>query len=147
MTERNSNDGGDSQEGAASDGGDGQTRRTFLGAAAAATGGLLVGATGDVSAETGREIIDDGKGRRYADGDYGAATVVDGAFGAFDAETWNEETRVSVSRYSDGIGVSFHLSPLTFNVELTPEESAALRKELRYAEKQVVPRREDNASN
>ncbi len=139
MTERNSNEAGAHQERDASHDEEGQTRRTFLGAAAAATGGLLAAGVGDAGAD-GREIVDEAGAYRYADGDYGSTTVTDHAFGAFNAESWTKDCGVSVTRHSDAVALNLDMpGPFGFGIELTAEQSAALREELRYAEQQIPP--------
>lgn len=141
MTERTTNEGGNPQEGAATTVAE-RTRRKFLAAAAVATGGLL---TGTASADTGREIVDDGYGHRYADGDYGSSTVTDSAFAAFQTDDWTEGCELTVKRHSDAVKLGFDTPfPFHFGIDLTREESAALREELRYAEEQIPPQEEEN---
>lgn len=120
---------------------DDTSRRQFLGAAAAVA--ALGASTSTVAAEsTEREIVDDELGRRYEGFDYGYGIATEGAYTSLSLEmlpTTMDNREVGVSRYSDAIGLRVSTPLGTLNVSLDPEESAALRAQLAYAEQGVPP--------
>jgi len=140
MTERKPTDDGEGRKPPATD--DGQTRRTFLGAAAAL--GTLPAVATTATAEGGdgdREVLDDARGRRYADGDYGETVVSSDA--VTDVEIGaNDGATVEVSRACGGVDLHVRTGGVGFLLSLSRDEVERLRKELEYAEEQIVPEAE-----
>lgn len=145
MTERKSTDDGEGRKPPATD--DGQGRRTFLGAAAAlSTLPTIFANTNDDGAgdEDERTILDDGRGRRYEDGDYGSSTLDLEALGVVEHdEHTSRAVDLTVRRACDGASLRFDMGTISLDVSLSPDGVRRLREELRYAEAQIVEKDTD----
>lgn len=116
---------------------DRHSRRQFLGAAAAVA--ALGASTSTAAAETTeRGSVVDGPTRRYADYEYGEGAVTEKGAGSFDLSVWMEGISLSVNRCSDAVELTVSLPSGQLLVDLSAEESAVLREELRRAEAGVV---------
>lgn len=120
---------------------DDSTRRQFLGAAAAVA--TLGASTSTATAEPEDWEADvDGPTRRYGDYEYGERTVTDRGVGTLDMSIYMEGAGVAVNRCSDAVELRVSLPTGELLLDLTADESAAFREELRRAEAGVVAHQE-----